>query len=228
MNLFKESNNKKKSLKTNNFSNTNEKNVFSEHSACELKSVDNNEMCDHKFYDNQNNFWRETIYNRKVSDLMEKICDESTTVCIIENGDITAMKMKTIICSYTWDREKNKFISQKNKGNKKAFKGSEDSQIGNHNDLQNQDDIEKCPIYRKNLIDLLDALMADSTTIGILQNGVIIAIKTKSIVINYQWCKNSKEFISQKVKNNKKKKTNKFDEIDNFDPEEVGLREFIN
>lgn len=229
MNLFTEHNNKTKSaLEINNLGDIYKNNDFCQRNIAAFKTLDQNNIVQNKLYNNQDNFWEDPVYNRKMGELMEKICDESTTVCILENGDITAMKMKSIVCSYSWDREKNKFISQKNKGNKKSFKKEKELDSLKKKIFQNNNDIENCPVYRKNLIDLLDTLMNESTTIGVLQDGIIIAIKTKSVVINYKWQKNSNEFISQKVKNNKKRKINKFDTNENFEPEEVGYSDFVN
>lgn len=158
--------------------------------------------------------WNCPFYNRKMAELMKKICDDSTIIYIPQNGDITVMKIKTSFYYYIWDAKKNKFITKKNKNLCKT--NNEEIEEENDDASTNQDldanlmkndknSIENCPKYNKNLSSLLDNLINDSTTIGVLSNGIIMAIKTKSIMITYRWDNQLKDFISQKNKYNKTK-----------------------
>jgi hypothetical protein len=176
----------------------------------------------------ENSSWKCPVYNRKIAELIEKICDESTTMCALESGDIMAIKTKTIICPYIWDPQRKKIISQKSKISKKRYENFGEVDFLRKNFFNKEDnEIDTCPLYNQSLSNLLETLMDEATTIGILKNGIIIAIKVKSIIVNYKWEESLKEFVSQKVRVNRNNKIKKKMDFNDFDPEEVDHNEFI-
>jgi hypothetical protein len=173
--------------------------------------------------------WSCPFYKKKIAELMRRICDDSTIIYIPSNGDITVVKIKTSSYYYIWDQKKSKFITQKNR-NLYKYNNNKDPDDYNHysmnldgsqsddqddydeetlelNKIKNaQESIQNCPKYNKSLGVLLESLANESTTVGSLYNGIVMAIKTKSIMITYKWDSEIKDFVSHK---NKYNRTNK-------------------
>jgi len=160
------------------------------------------------------NFYQSQIYNRKIAELFEKICDDSTTICI-QGDNVIAIKLKVVTYLYSWDKVKLKFIVNKNsKMNKfyydNIFANNKDSYLNKYSNYE----FNKCTIYNKSLAFLFSEISKDSAIILALDDYSFFSLKTKSVFINYVWDNNKKEFLSKKSKNLYKKRDLKKDFYD--------------
>lgn len=95
-------------------------------------------------YSQENDVANSPVYNRKLAELMAKIGDDSTTMAILNDGTVIAIKMKTVVCTYNWSEEKSDFVSQrgKNMRNRKNHKLNEENNA-NFDESHEEDYIEE-------------------------------------------------------------------------------------
>jgi hypothetical protein len=138
------------------------------------------------------------IYKKKISDLLEKICDESTTVCLLGNGDVSIVKTKNIIHSFIYDPIRKKFFLNKS-GNNSCYYIQSNNITSSKADV-NYNNPDVCPIYNRHLQELIEELMKESSAISVLENRVVLCVKISEFIIHYKWDNNLNDFIMQKQK----------------------------